>query len=37
MMYLLKLNNDYTAQIIAKYTHMMFRKRKDIMNPNICY
>ena len=36
-MYLLKLNNDDTAQIIAKYTLMMFLKRKDIMNPNICY
>ena len=35
IMYLLKLNNEDTAQIIAKYTHIMFRKRKDIMNPNI--
>ena len=37
IMNLLKLNNDDTAQIIAKYTHIMFRKRKDIVKPNICY
>ena len=35
LMYLLKLDNDNTCQIIAKYTYLMFQKRKDILNSNV--
>ena len=32
LMYLLKLDNNNTSKIIAKYTYLMFQKRKDILN-----
>ena len=32
MMYLLKLDNDNTSQNTAKYTSLMFQKRKEILN-----
>ena len=35
MMYLLKLDNDNTCKIIAKYTYLMFQKRKEILNSNV--
>ena len=34
-MYLLKLSNDNTSQLIAKCSHLIFRKTKDIMNSNL--
>ena len=30
-----KLDNDNTCQIIAKYTYLMFQKRKEILNSNV--
>ena len=35
IMYLLKLDNDNTSQNIAKYTYLMFQKRKEILNFNV--
>ena len=29
-LYLLRLDNDNTSQVIAKYAHIMFKKRKQI-------
>ena len=30
-LYLLRLDNDNTSQVIAKYAHLMFQKRKQIL------
>ena len=30
--YLLRLENDKTSQVIAKYFHLMFQKRKQILS-----
>ena len=32
IMYLLKLHNNNSSKIIAKYTYLMFQKRKDDVN-----
>ena len=31
-LYLLRLDNDNTSQIIAKYAHLMFKKRKQFLS-----
>ena len=31
-LYLLRLDNDNTSQIIAKYGHLMFKKRKHFLS-----
>ena len=30
--YLLRIDNDATSQVIAKYAHLMFQKRKQILH-----
>ena len=34
-LYLLRLDNDNTSQVIAKYAHVMFQKRKQILSQKI--
>ena len=34
-LYLLRLDNDNTSQVIAKYAHLMFQKRKQILSQQI--
>ena len=34
-LYLLRLDNDNNSQVIAKYAHVMFQKRKQILSQNI--
>ena len=31
-LYLLRLDNDNSSQVIAKYAHLMFQKRKQILS-----
>ena len=31
-LYLLRLNNDNSSQVITKYAHLMFKKRKQILS-----
>ena len=34
-LYLRRLDNDNTSQVIAKYAHVMFQKRKQILSQKI--
>ena len=35
--YLLNLGNDNTRKLVGKYIHLMFQKRKEIINTNITF